>query len=414
MVVLVATFIIFLFFSGLLFSYNLLYIELKQSFNSTTTQTGIPGAISISLFCFGSVVITILFQKLGHRTTVLLGVSLCCLSLLLSSFAQHISVLYFTYGVMYGIGFNACNIASTDLILRSFDKCNATRATSTTLCAISIGFLASPCLKWLYETYSWRIAFRILCVVFALVGYPSALVMVEINKSDDEDSGKEDSNTTQETFSIANYSALFRRRDFILCLIGILLSTSAVTFTLISVGNYLSVNGMDLSVISFVLVLMGVGDLAGRIIAAIFSDRLPISRILQNALSNIAAAVPSICLPFISTQIGRIVAFTVMSVPRAWLLVLTPSIAMEVSSDETRAESVAALYMAFGAGAFITTYFTDAIYDITGSYDMPWFICTGLYALSTLCMVFSERARRGRVQNDVQRYDSVDKCCDKI
>ncbi|XP_033104562.1 uncharacterized protein LOC117107107 [Anneissia japonica] len=103
-----------------------------------------------------------------------------------------------------------------------------------------------------------------------------------------------------------------------------------------------------------------------------------------------------------------------MSVPRAWLIILTPTIAMEVSSDETRAESVAVLYMAFGFGSFITPYCTDAIYAITGSYDMPWFICTGLYALSTLCMVLAERARRERAQSAIQRYDPVDKGCEKI
>ncbi|XP_033123711.1 monocarboxylate transporter 11-like [Anneissia japonica] len=276
-------------------------------------ETSVPGAVSIALFSCSSVVVTLLFQTLGHRMTVALGVSLCCLGLLISSFVERIVVFCFTYGVLYGFGYNLSHVTIIDMILRNFDRRNASRATCTAFCGASVGVLLAPCLDWLYLEYSWRGSLRILCVLYAIIGYLSALVMVEMNpavvKHSDE---KEENYITQEavpqTSFIARCIDVFRRRDFLFAAPGCLLAATAMSFTFIGIGSFLVDAGMSNPSISLTLALMGLADLCGRIGSAIFSDILPISRTLQYGVMNFIAAVPSVCLPVITSSNGRMAA----------------------------------------------------------------------------------------------------------
>ncbi|XP_033107770.1 monocarboxylate transporter 13-like [Anneissia japonica] len=431
-VVVFASFLHYMLFTGLLYSYNLLHIQFKDSFNCTSTQAAVPGAVSIAFLRCSAVVVTVLFQTLGHRRTVAFGVSLCCLGLLITSFMQDIVAVNFTYGVLYGIGCSTTNLTIVDMVLRNVDKRNATRATSLMFCGVSVGFLITPCLDWLYITYSWRVALRILCVLFAFVGYASSIVMIEmkpVNESKDtkitgvnasetqtklyalkekekeshndekslqttpciainqkNEKSKSDGRPTQHNPNklIAKYVAVFRRIDYDIALMGFLLASTAVSFTLISVGSYLSYKGMNMPSISITMVWMGASDLTGRIIAAIFSDRIPISRTLQFSINTIIAAVASICLPFITSYNGLKAALIVISIPRSFILILLPTIAMELSSNETRAEAVAFVYLIFGVGALLTPYVTGRI----RVYSKVNIFLQGLRALSrrTICI----------------------------
>ncbi|XP_033107752.1 uncharacterized protein LOC117109494 isoform X2 [Anneissia japonica] len=371
----------------------------------------------------------------------------CCLNGPISFIKKHWSLVIIFAAMIHCLFFGGF-IFSYNLLYLELRKSFNSTATET-------GLLAAPWIEWLYEKYSWRNTLRIISGCLALVGYSTGLVMIDMKPThvklsiacekyeNDKcsggpicDSSKDGDNieTYTQTHSnkevyavekkmdtkfevdlirnkscIAKYIAVLKRRDFTISLPGILLAATATMFTYISVGNFLFEAGMDNDHIALVIVWMGIGDLTGRIIAAVFSDGLPISRTFQYALSNVVAAAPSVALPFISSSSGLTAALIIMSVPRAILNVLLPSVAMEISSDETRSEAVALIYMAFGAGTFITPYLTDTLFDNTGSYVMPWFICTTLYLISAVFLLLAVYAKRKHERTSIQKYDRVEK-----
>ncbi|XP_071959558.1 monocarboxylate transporter 5-like [Antedon mediterranea] len=201
-VIVFTAFINNIFYSGFIHSYNLLYLELHNTFNSTATQTGIPGAVSVSLFSGCCIFVTFIFQKIGHQKTVILGVTLCCLGLLVSSFSQRITWLYITYGVFYGFGICCIYMSFTDKIMRSFKKRYSSTVTCTAFIGASLGIMLAPVIEWLYKQYKWRVTLRIFSGVFAVIGYSSTLVLVdcestthghynETEESDDNEEGKQ-------------------------------------------------------------------------------------------------------------------------------------------------------------------------------------------------------------------------------
>ncbi|XP_071958916.1 monocarboxylate transporter 14-like [Antedon mediterranea] len=202
------------------------------------------------------------------------------------------------------------------------------------------------------------------------------------------------------------YITVFRRKDFVTALLGVLLTATAVLFSYISVGNFLFQKGVEKVNISIVMLWMGFGDVIGRILTAVCSDRLPVSRLCQYAITDIVAAVTSICLPFISTEKGLTVALFVLSMPRAVLNILPAALSTEISTDETRPEAMALVYLMFGIGALITPYITDSIYDVTGTYDLTWIICTALYVIAAIFFLLALHIKK---QNNVLVYDRVEK-----
>ncbi|XP_071957920.1 uncharacterized protein [Antedon mediterranea] len=506
-VIVFTAFINNIFYSGFIYSYNLLYLELHNTFNSTATQTGIPGAVSVSLFSGCCIFVTFIFQKIGHQKTIILGVTLCCLGLLVSSFSQRITWLYITYGVFYGFGICCIYMSFTDKIMRSFKKRYSSTVTCTAFIGASLGIMLAPVIEWLYKQYKWRVTLRIFSGVFAVIGYSSTLVLVdcestthghynETEESDDNEEGKqnkdennsehegrqdEDTNdsieklerkeeenseqsddnkendhndgepvmfkevnhtndvsndkmyeepprvndvlqdlvtvndekheistrpTTTMSLYFLKYITVFRRKDFVTALLGVLLTATAVLFSYISVGNFLFQKGVEKVNISIVMLWMGFGDVIGRILTAVCSDRLPVSRLCQYAITDIVAAVTSICLPFISTEKGLTVALFVLSMPRAVLNILPAALSTEISTDETRPEAMALVYLMFGIGALITPYITDSIYDVTGTYDLTWIICTALYVIAAIFLLLALHIKK---QNNVLVYDRVEK-----
>ncbi|XP_071957887.1 monocarboxylate transporter 12-like [Antedon mediterranea] len=460
-------FINFILYAGFIYSYNLLYMELQSMFNSTATETGIPGAVSISLLSLCSLFVTFLFQSIGHVWIVCLGVTLCSTGLLVSSFAQGIVMLYVTYGVFYGFGMSCIYITFTDKILTSFDTTKSARATCTAFIGSSIGIMLAPGFEYMYTTFSWRVSLRIISGVLAIVGYSSALVLVDIKPIQNDRETKEcdneettlsntdkfiennvktiggnlntekknletndcgersemclelfentDLNVGDKTLEIdgiksqnlyfSKYTFLLKRREFVTALVGLLLAAGASKFTYISVGNFLLGEGMDTQTISLVILWMGVGDVVSRCMTALLSDRLPVSRLCQYAISNIVAAVASTCLPFISSTGGLKAALIVLSIPRAVLNILIPSLSTEISTNGTRSEAMAVVYVVFGIGVFITPYITDTIYDVTGSYDMAWFICTGLHVLSSVFILLTIHVKKQNIKSDERQLN---------
>lgn len=129
-----------------------------------------------------------LTRSFGFRTVALVGSILFSLGLFLTSFAHNLSVLYATYGLLFGTGTCLLYIPSVTVLAFCFERYFSTAcgivASANGLFTLWIG----PVYEYLIRHYGWRMALKILTLLvvplaLGCASFPNKkLITLEIEK----------------------------------------------------------------------------------------------------------------------------------------------------------------------------------------------------------------------------------------
>ena len=139
------------------------------------------GSMAASLACLLSPISCSLSERFGCRIVAICGSLICMVSLLSSSFVTKLELLYFTHGILFGLGNNFVYtppflvISERFTKWRSFALCLANAGTATGM------LIYGPCLQLMLDYFGWRHTLRVISsisifgIVFAS-SYSSKLV----------------------------------------------------------------------------------------------------------------------------------------------------------------------------------------------------------------------------------------------
>ena len=106
-----------LLFAGTVYAWSILKVPLAQNFGWTVPQLTVNFTLTMSFFCLGGILGSLLNRKIGLRTTLIISAFLSGLGFVLTSFlsGSSISMLYLCYGIICGLGIGIAynNIIST-------------------------------------------------------------------------------------------------------------------------------------------------------------------------------------------------------------------------------------------------------------------------------------------------------------
>ena len=127
------------------------------------------GSIAIGLNSLLAPVSGSLCDRFGCRAVTICGSLICCVALVASSFVTHLELLYFTYGILFGVGANFSYTTSFLVVSKYFTKWR-----SLALCLATVGIALGnltfgPCLQIMLDSLGWRDTFRVMAGV-SLVG----------------------------------------------------------------------------------------------------------------------------------------------------------------------------------------------------------------------------------------------------
>lgn len=109
--------------AGLVKSYGVLYVEVMETFkdSSASVASWIPAILSCLCLALAPVT-SMLCQKYSCRTVVFIGGLFCALGLTISYFATSLIHLFFTFGILTGIGGGLSTTPGIILVSQYFDK----------------------------------------------------------------------------------------------------------------------------------------------------------------------------------------------------------------------------------------------------------------------------------------------------
>jgi len=147
---------------GVMYSFGIFMPKFKEHFQVGSGEIATVNAIQMGVTFASGPVASFLTNRLGWRLTTVIGSVLAAAGFALSAVAPNVIFLYFSAGVLIGLGLGIIYLPRLDCITQYFDK-KRPFVTGVAICGSGIGtFIFAPLTEWLLEYSDWQMALLIL------------------------------------------------------------------------------------------------------------------------------------------------------------------------------------------------------------------------------------------------------------
>ncbi|XP_033759355.1 LOW QUALITY PROTEIN: monocarboxylate transporter 7-like [Pecten maximus] len=181
---------------GIVYSFGVFYIDFLEYFKGGKGETSWVGSLVPGVTLTVGPISSALTNRYGCRAVTIAGALIASLGFILSLFAPNIYYLYFSFGIMSGLGFGLMYLPAIVSVGHYFEKKRAF-ATGIAVCGSGVGtFIFAPLSKFLLDEYTWRGATLIEagiilnCIIFGILFRPLLPSKKTKSKYDVEANGK--------------------------------------------------------------------------------------------------------------------------------------------------------------------------------------------------------------------------------
>lgn len=195
-VVVAASFMVNLIADGITFTFGVIYVEFLNYFGEGKSKTAWIGSLFMAMPLLSGPVASFLTDRYGCRRVSIAGSILATTGFVISSYANSMGVLVFTFGILAGFGLSLCFVAAVVIVAYYFDK-KRSFATGLSVCGSGIGtFIFAPVTQYLLAEYGWRGTTLILAGLFLNLAVCGCLMRdrsgVDHHQGEGEDRGEEE------------------------------------------------------------------------------------------------------------------------------------------------------------------------------------------------------------------------------
>jgi predicted MFS family arabinose efflux permease len=324
-------------------------------------------------------------DKYGTGRVVLAGALLYVLGLVTMAHAATPSMLLGS-GVLIGIGLSGVTFSVISGVLgRSYPPEKRSMVLGISAAAGSFGqFAMVPLTQWLLSRVGWYGALLSLSAV-ALIMAPLAAALVEKRAAHAYSFAQSAGEAIHEALS---------HRGYVLLTIGFFVCGFQVVFVGIHLPAYLADRGMAPHVAVTALALIGLFNILGTYTAGWLGSRMPKRYILSFIYFGRAAVIVAFILLPLSA--ASVYAFA-MAMGFLWLSTVPPTNGMVAQLFGVRYLAMLSgiTFFSHQIGSFLGAWLGGRLYDVTGSYDVVWWIAVALGVVAGLVnLPIDERAVR--------------------
>ncbi|XP_033644650.1 monocarboxylate transporter 13-like [Asterias rubens] len=420
-VVTIASFWIFSAAFGTMYSFGILLVELQEEFDSGASETAWIGSIAIGLHTLGTFVSSALVRRFDNRPVAIVGIFLCFSSVIITSLMPVLEALYFTFGVVYGIGINFVVISSINLILRYFPTKNCSRATGLALTGTTIGMLImNQVVHHLIISWGWRNMLRVVGGILLFVSVPCVTTFVQPSSKnliqadsvaplEDEDELDEEKAKLREATSEITDEEKLRLKEkeasedkevvkegrcsrlrnvaypeLWFLSFGITGCCMTMTFYYVSMVSFMTTNGFDKSDSALFMMVVAISEVVGKVVISAVADSLPFPKIYLFVLASILGVVVMVVL-LVASSLGLMLGLAVVTgmIVMSIFDTLPYSICVEVFGSAKAADTSSVVLFMSGVGLVMGSLLGMSV-DNTGNYDSAIYASIGIYSLSVL------------------------------
>lgn len=206
-VILVAAFLTYSIGEALTSVFPILFVALQKEFpDEGSSSIALVQSMMNAVPCLSGPIASIITTRLGYRKTTMLGGMITSLSLLATSFASHLKLLYLTMGIFYAFGNSLVLVATVVAVTEHFDA-KPSFASGVTISGGAFGqCVFAFVLQKFIDKYEWNGAMMLFSgIVLSIVAFGALFREVEWDEEDyeEEEGEEEETENGNETSSTA-------------------------------------------------------------------------------------------------------------------------------------------------------------------------------------------------------------------
>jgi len=325
-------------------------------------------------------------DKYGSARVVLGGAALFILGLVTMAFAHTPWLFVLSSGVLIGTGLSGITFSVVSGVLgRSFPPEKRSMALGVSAAAGSFGqFAMLPVTQWLLSHVGWFGALLAMAGI-ALLIVPMAAALVERRDS------------AKHAFAQSARQAMgeaLGHRGYILLTTGFFVCGFQVVFLAVHLPAYLADKGLPAGVAVTALALIGLFNIVGTYLAGWLGGRVPKKYILSAIY--FARAVVFAAFFWVPISVFSVYAFAI-ALGFLWLstVPVTNGVVAQIFGVRYLAMLSGFAFFSHQIGSFLGAWLGGRFYDMTGSYDLMWYLSIALAVLAGLInLPIDERAIR--------------------
>ncbi len=368
--VVAAAFMVLLICFGIAYSFASFFDGLEMDFQASRGDISLVFSIAGFLYFSLGALSGPLSDRLGSRPVVAFGMSLIAGGLLASSVAQSLWQVYLSYGVAVGVGIGFAYVPSVGVLQRWFVRRRGL-ATGLAVAGIGVGTLVVPPIsRFLVETLGWRGAFQALAGVTLVIGLAAAWMLYPspgargLYPDGDGTPVGEGASMSGLPLGVALAS-----RPFWLLFTASAIASLGMFVPFVHLVKFSVDHGHDESWSIFLISLIGVGSMSGRIILGGVADRLGRHRAVVTMFIGLALVQS---WWYLSTSFWALAVYAVVfGLFYGGYVALAPALAADYFGVKNVGGILGVLYSGTALGNLVGPVAAGFAFDLSGGYELP-------------------------------------------
>jgi MFS family permease len=359
------------------------------------SRGAISAALSVNLLVGGvaGFAVGALADRRGPRLLLVVTVTLSGAAFALVSVVGALWQLYLLVGLLGGIGMSSFYLLSTATVTHWFDERRGL-ALALVLVGFNLGYITGgPLAAWLIIKMGWRAAYWLLGGGCGLLSFCAAITVRLPRPAEQRDLLRAPPGPASGGPGMTLRQSLSDPRQWGLNLSWLLLGGLAIMISVHAVP-FARDRGVSLADASFALTAYGIGSAAGRLISGFVSDRVGTRTTIGAAyVLEMVALVTLLWFPSRGALLTSLVVFGAGFAASDTMVV---KVIPEVFGLRAIGAIMGVLALGWRLGAAIGPAAAGFLYDLTGSYSVPFGAAPVAVALSWILFTLSTSPSRGR------------------
>ncbi|MBU1230442.1 MAG: OFA family MFS transporter [Proteobacteria bacterium] len=340
----------------------------------TKTEASLPYMLAIAVFAVMMVPAGRLQDRMGPRVAAMAGALLTGSGLVVSSFAGpgNLMPVLIGFGLMAGSGFGLGYAAATPAAIKWFPAEKKGMITGIVVSGFGLApVYIAPLSKHLLGAYGVGGAFRILGVAFTLITLLLARMIVNppvpVAVAGAAPAPQAPSSVWREMVASRSFYLLYLEYTFA-ALAGLMIIGHLAKIIAVQSGGLVQTGFLFVA-------SMAVFNALGRLMAGILSDKF--GRIRTLAVVLLSQACVMLVFPGLNGMAGFFVGSAVVGFSYGACLALFPATVADFWGAKNFGLNYGILFTAWGLGGMFGPFLAGRIADLTGSYQLAYYIAAG-------------------------------------
>ncbi|ELU17411.1 hypothetical protein CAPTEDRAFT_225743 [Capitella teleta] len=397
---------------GITYTFGVIFVDLLDYFKESQSITAWIGSIQPCLLYLTGIVSGPLIRRFGWRKVTIFGSILSAVGFASSALANNVYVLYFTYGVMTGIGNGLMYVTSMVAVQHYFDKRRA-MATGLAVSGSGVGTLTFGLLtRSLTDRLGWRWALVVEGGIM-LLGVVCGAIFRPLpqNESNEDTKLEAEANKTDEVVDQSPFEqeepgcckrscdcidlSYLKNPVFIIYCFSILMFCFGYHVPYTYTPERARQLGIDSKSSSFLVSVMGMANVGSRLLFGWVADRSKGVRFYLAGIMLTLGGVVSVAIPLFTTY-PLMVLYSVMfgSFTGSWAS-LFPVILVDLLGIDSIERSLGQCLAAGSIAFLLASPISGLIIEGTGgNFDTPFIVMGSAEAVGGLVFFFIKCVQR--------------------